>query len=189
MDGGTKQCIFMSHLMYCMFANSILINKIWSVLTQAPFQATVHNISNNISEEGTTETKNNEQTNEFDISDGTCTSIVTKNTDYINERGIRFTPQVQEEVPISPYGLACVRELFRFLISLCNPLDKQNTDVMIHLGLTLLIVAFEVSADHIGKYATLLALVKNDLCRNLLSVSNIENQIIYVHNIKSSTWY
>lgn len=91
--------------------------------------------------------------------------------DYVNERGIRFTPQVQEDAPISPYGLACVRELFRFLISLCNPLDKQNTDVMIHLGLTLLIVAFEVGADHIGKYATLLALVKNDLCRNLLSVS------------------
>lgn len=109
----------------------------------------------------------------MDNSDGTCTSTINKNTDYINDRGIRFTPQLQQDVPISPYGLACVRELFRFLISLCNPLDKQNSDVMIHLGLTLLIVTFEVSADHIGKYATLLALVKDDLCRNLLSVSKL----------------
>lgn len=58
----------------------------------------------------------------------------------------------------------------RFLISLCNPNDKQNTEVMIHLGLTLLTVAFEVGADHIGNHATLLALVKDDLCRNLFSV-------------------
>ena len=91
--------------------------------------------------------------------------------DYVNQRGIRFTQQMQEETVLVPYGLACVRELFRFLISLCNPLDKQNTDVMIHLGLTLLTVAFEVGADSIGKYSHLLALVRDDLCRNLFSVS------------------
>ncbi|KAJ8979326.1 hypothetical protein NQ317_006940 [Molorchus minor] len=74
------------------------------------------------------------------------------NLDYVNQRGIRFTPQLQEEAKtLVPYGLACVRELFRFLINLCNPLDKQNTDVNIHLGLTLLTVAFEVGADSIGK--------------------------------------
>lgn len=94
------------------------------------------------------------------------------NQEYINPRGIRFTPQSQEDLILMPYGLASVRELFRFLISLCNPLDKQNTDVMIHLGLSLLTVAFEVGADSIGKYSSLLALVKDDLCRNLFSVSD-----------------
>lgn len=91
--------------------------------------------------------------------------------DYVNQRGIRFTQQIEEETVLVPYGLACVRELFRFLISLCNPLEKQNTDVMIHLGLTLLTVAFEVGADSIGKYVPLLNLVKDDLCKNLFSVS------------------
>lgn len=127
---------------------------------------------NNVTEEYS-DFKNELSTNPAsgpDSLEGTCPSTADKNKEYINERGIRFT-QVQQDLPISPYGLACVRELFRFLISLCNPRDKQNTDVMIHLGLTLLIVAFEVSADHIGRYATLLALVKDDLCRNLLSVS------------------
>lgn len=108
--------------------------------------------------------------------DGQC---LISEQDYVNERGIRFTPQMQEEVSLSPYGLACVRELLRFLISLCNPRDKQNTDVMIHLGLTLLTVAFEVSADNIGKYATLLALVKDDLCRNLFSVSIMYKLYLY----------
>lgn len=94
-----------------------------------------------------------------------------QNEEYVNPRGVRFTAQNQEGVPLGPYGLVCVRELFRFLISLCNPLDKQNTEVMIHLGLTLLTVALEVGADSIGKYSTLLTLVKNELSRNLFSVS------------------
>lgn len=98
------------------------------------------------------------------------------NDEYVNPRGVRFTIQNQE-VPLVPYGLVCVRELFRFLISLCNPLDKQNTEVMIHLGLTLLTVALEVGADSIGKYSTLLALAKNELSRNLFSVRNF---VIYM---------
>lgn len=70
-----------------------------------------------------------------------------------------------------PYGLPCIRELLRFLISLCNPMDKQNTDAMIHMGLSLLTIALEVGADSIGKYDTLLEMVKDDLCRNVFAVS------------------
>lgn len=91
--------------------------------------------------------------------------------EYINQQGVRFTPQVEEEIVLIPYGLASVRELFRFLISLCNPMDKQNTEAMIHLALTLLTVAFEIGADSIEKYSSLLVLVKDDLCRSLFSVS------------------
>jgi brefeldin A-resistance guanine nucleotide exchange factor 1 len=104
--------------------------------------------------------------------------------DYINQRGIRFTQQMQEEVVLVPYGLACVRELFRFLISLCNPLDKQNTDVMIHLGLTLLTVAFEVGADSIGKYSHLLALIRDDLCRNLFSLLTSERLSVFAADLQ-----
>lgn len=32
--------------------------------------------------------------------------------EYVNHRGIRFTPQ-DEELNLQPYGLVCVRELFR----------------------------------------------------------------------------
>ena len=73
--------------------------------------------------------------------------------------------------PLIPYGLPCVRELFRFLISLTNPLDRHNTDVMIHMGLSLLAVAFESGADHIGQYESLLFLVKDEMCRHLFLVS------------------
>ena len=73
--------------------------------------------------------------------------------------------------PLIPYGLPCVRELFRFLISLTNPLDRHNTDVMIHMGLSLLTVALESGADHISAYSSLLSLVKDDMCKNVFFVS------------------
>lgn len=85
--------------------------------------------------------------------------------------GVLITSLVlQGAGPLVPYGVLCVRELFRFLVSLCNPLNKENSEVIIHTGLTLLTVALEVGADAIGKYATLLTIVKDDLCRNLFMV-------------------
>lgn len=71
---------------------------------------------------------------------------------------------------LTPYGLPCIRELLRFLITLINPLDKQNSDAMIHMGLSLLTIGLEVGADSIGKYDTLLEMMKDDLCRNLFAV-------------------
>ncbi|EEB12613.1 hypothetical protein Phum_PHUM193910 [Pediculus humanus corporis] len=47
-----------------------------------------------------------------------------------------------------PYGLGCNQELF-------SPLDKPNNKMMIHSGLTLLGVAFEIGADAIGKHESL----------------------------------
>lgn len=86
--------------------------------------------------------------------------------EYINAQGVRFMPHQQ----LAPYGALCVRELFRFLVSLCSPLDKQNNEVMTHLGLNLLQVALEIAADHLSNFPSLLALVKDDLCRNLILV-------------------
>lgn len=88
-----------------------------------------------------------------------------------------------------PYGLPCIRELLRFLITLINPLDKQNTDNMIHMGLNLLTIALEVGADSIGKYDTLLEMVKDDLCRNLFSVSTLHYAQTSAFRRKTSFYY
>lgn len=42
---------------------------------------------------------------------------------------------------------------------------------MIHMGLSLLTIGLEVGADSIGKYDSLLEMMKDDLCRNLFAVS------------------
>ncbi|KAI4455886.1 guanyl-nucleotide exchange factor [Holotrichia oblita] len=126
--------------------------------------------------------------NEMNSLDSNDLSIenTLNNQEYVNPRGIRFTPQSQEDLVLMPYGIASVRELFRFLISLCNPMDKQNTDVMIHLGLSLLTVALEVGADSIGKYSSLLSLVKDDLCRNLFSLLNTERISMFAADLQLS---
>lgn len=86
--------------------------------------------------------------------------------EYVNTQGVRFMPLQQR----APYGALCVRELFRFLVSLCSPLDKQNNEIMTHLGLSLLQVALEIAADAVANFSSLLALVKDELCRNLILV-------------------
>lgn len=93
------------------------------------------------------------------------------NDDYINSVGVRFTNSSDLENSLAPYGIPCIRELFRFLISLCNPWDTQNTDAIMHIALNLLTIVFEVSADNLGNYSSLICLVKDDLCRNLIGVS------------------
>ena len=40
--------------------------------------------------------------------------------DYVNPRGVRFVQDGTNNSPAVPYGLPCVRELLRFLISLIN---------------------------------------------------------------------
>uniref|UniRef100_A0A182MM42 SEC7 domain-containing protein n=1 Tax=Anopheles culicifacies TaxID=139723 RepID=A0A182MM42_9DIPT len=115
---------------------------------------------------------------------------------FVNSVGVRFTSQQpDEEIPVAgnvptvshvPYGLPCIRELFRFLISLCNPMDKQNGDVMIHMGLTLLTVTFEVGADSIGRYDSLLTIVKDDLCRNLFALLATERISIFAAGLQLS---
>lgn len=107
-----------------------------------------------------------------------------KPSEYVNHRGIRFTPQ--EDTNLQPYGLVCVRELFRFLISLCNPLDSQNTSGMVHLGLSLVSTALEVAADQLAKYPSLLYLVKDPLCRNLLSLLSTERISIFALDLQVS---
>lgn len=109
---------------------------------------------------------------------GTVATLTeSSSSEYINSVGVRFTQQSATQdaenlsATLTPYGLPFIQELFRLLIILCNPLDKQNSDSMIHTGLSLLTVAFEVAADNIGKYETLLEMVKDDLSRNLISVS------------------
>lgn len=81
-----------------------------------------------------------------------------------------FCPALVSSVGASliPYGLPCLRELFRFLISLTNPHDRHNSDAMMHMGLQLLTVALE--SGHIANYQSLLVLVKDELCRHLFQV-------------------
>ncbi|KAL6101462.1 gbf1 [Pungitius sinensis] len=103
--------------------------------------------------------------------------------DYVNPRGVRFTQSTQRDgASIIPYGLPCLRELFRFLISLTNPHDRHNTDAMMHMGLQLLTVALE--SAHITNYQSLLGLVKDELCRHLFQLLGADRLNLYASSIR-----
>ncbi|XP_030298406.1 Golgi-specific brefeldin A-resistance guanine nucleotide exchange factor 1 isoform X1 [Sparus aurata] len=112
--------------------------------------------------------------------------------DYVNPRGVRFTQSTQRDVmcssftsagaSLTPYGLPCLRELYRFLISLTNPHDRHNTDTMMHMGLQLLTVALE--SGHIANYQSLLGLVKDELCRHLFQLLSLERMNLYASSIR-----
>ncbi|XP_067331821.1 Golgi-specific brefeldin A-resistance guanine nucleotide exchange factor 1 isoform X2 [Channa argus] len=103
--------------------------------------------------------------------------------DYVNPRGVRFTQSTQRDgASLIPYGLPCLRELFRFLISLTNPHDRHNTDAMMHMGLQLLTVALE--SAHIANYQSLLGLVKDELCRHLFQLLSADRMNLYASSIR-----
>ncbi|KAM9561151.1 Golgi-specific brefeldin A-resistance guanine nucleotide exchange factor 1-like isoform 6-T7 [Salvelinus alpinus] len=105
--------------------------------------------------------------------------------DYVNPRGVRFTPQQTQRdgAALIPYSLPCLREIFRFLISLTNPHDRHNTDAMMHMGLQLLTVALE--AAHIAPYQSLLGLVKDELCRHLFQLLSVDRMNLYAASIRA----
>lgn len=104
--------------------------------------------------------------------------------EYVNPRGVRF---VQEPVNSGvnaanlPYGLPCVRELLRFLISL---IGTKNSELMISMGLNLITVGLESGIDHIASYQSLLAYVKDDLCKNLYNLLAIDRLSIFTNVLR-----
>ena len=92
---------------------------------------------------------------------------------FVNEQGVTF----DLEVP-SPYGLPCVRELLRFLISLINP-HETSGDSMIQVALSLLASALETGASHFHKFDSLLELVKDELPRNLISLLSVDRVSVF----------
>lgn len=78
-----------------------------------------------------------------------------------------------ERIELEPHNIICIQELLQFLAVICDPHEKENTDIRIYISLSLLTIALEVGAENIAKYPSLLSIIKDKLCRNLLSVSLI----------------
>ena len=108
---------------------------------------------------------------------------IKEDTDYVNPRGVRFVQDGPNGVNAAniPYGLPCVRELLRFLISL---ISFKNSDIMISMGLNLLTIGLESGVDHLASYQSLLAYVKDDLCKKLYNLLSAERLTIYASALR-----
>ena len=71
---------------------------------------------------------------------------------------------------IKPYGLPSIRELFRVLVDLLRPQNKEHTDALRVMALRILDVALEIAGPSIAKHPSLASLAKDDLCRYLFQL-------------------
>ena len=120
-----------------------------------------------------------------EVADASKQSNIPEDSDYVNPRGVRFVQEGPNGLNAAniPYGLPCVRELLRFLISLIN---SKNSDMMISMGLNLLTIGIESGVDHISSYQSLLVYVKDDLCKNLYNLLSSERLAIYASTLRVS---
>ena len=94
-----------------------------------------------------------------------------------NTIGLSKSPALTSEsdLEIRPYSLPSIRELFRVLVNLLEPHDRQHTDSMRIMALRIIDVALEVAGPSIAKHPSLASLAKDDLCRHLFQLVRSDN--------------
>ena len=83
-----------------------------------------------------------------------------------------------------PYSLPSIRELFRVLVNLLDPHDRQHTDTMRVIALRIIDVALEVAGPSIAKHPTLAILAKDSLCKNLFQLVRSDNMSLLNESLR-----
>ena len=76
----------------------------------------------------------------------------------------------QPPAAIKPYSLPSIRELFRVLVDLLRPQNKEHNDALRVMALRIIDVALEVAGPSIARHPSLATLAKDDLCRYLFQL-------------------
>ena len=103
------------------------------------------------------------------------TEVQTNTNASVVDLSYTKTSEFADEAEIKPYALPSIRELFRVLVNLLDPDDRQHTDPMRTMALRVITVALEVAGPSIVKHASLASLVTDDLCRYLFRLVRSDN--------------
>lgn len=95
-----------------------------------------------------------------------------------SEMGVAPASETSDEAPIKPYSLPSIRELFRVLVDLLDPHDRQHADAMRVMALRIIDVALEVAGPSIAKHPSLATLAEDSLCRYLFQLVRSDNMAI-----------
>jgi brefeldin A-resistance guanine nucleotide exchange factor 1 len=90
----------------------------------------------------------------------------------------------QPPAEIKPYSLPSIRELFRVLVDLLDPHDRQHTDTMRVMALRIVDVALEVAGPSIASHPSLANLAKDTLCRHLFQLVRSENMAVLNESLR-----
>ncbi|OCL13855.1 Sec7-domain-containing protein [Glonium stellatum] len=95
-----------------------------------------------------------------------------------------LTADDEKPVEIKPYSLPSIRELFRVLVDLLDPHDRQHTDTMRVMALRIVDVALEVAGPSIANHPSLANLAKDTMCRHLFQLVRSENMAILNESLR-----
>lgn len=108
--------------------------------------------------------------------DSTHETLVEKQV--LPEKDKMVAPTEDQEEESIPYALPSIRELFRVLIDLLDPHNKQHTTAMRIMALRILDVALEVAGPFLAAQPTLAILVEDELCRHLFQLVRSEDMVL-----------
>ena len=107
---------------------------------------------------------------------------VSSSTENSNNDAESSSPSVPSDVPdsleIKPYSLPSMKELFRVLVDLLDPHDKQQGDTMRVMALRIIHVALEVAGPSIARHPALAVVAEDRLCRHLFQLVRSDNMAI-----------
>jgi brefeldin A-resistance guanine nucleotide exchange factor 1 len=92
--------------------------------------------------------------------------------------------EAEEQIDVKPYGVPAVRELFRALVGLLNPDDKQRTDGARIMALRIVDVTLEVAGPSISSHPSLATLAKDTLCRHLFQLVRSDNIAVLTGSLR-----
>lgn len=104
--------------------------------------------------------------------------LTASSMDNGSEIGVGPASEASDEPPIKPYSLPSIRELFRVLVQLLDPHDRQHADAMRVMALRIIDVALEVAGPSIAKHPSLATLAEDHLCRYLFQLVRSDNMAI-----------
>ncbi|KAI9836561.1 MAG: hypothetical protein M1819_001193 [Sarea resinae] len=89
-----------------------------------------------------------------------------------------------DDTEVKPYSLPSIRELFRVLVDLLDPHNRQHTDTMRVIALRIIDVALEVAGPSIAKHPSLADPAKDYLCRFLFQLVRSDNMAILNESLR-----
>lgn len=104
--------------------------------------------------------------------------LTASSGDNASELGVAPASEASDDLPIKPYSLPSIRELFRVLVDLLDPHDRQHADAMRVMALRIIDVALEVAGPSIAKHPSLASLAEDRLCRYLFQLVRSDNMAI-----------
>ena len=167
------------------------INGSAPVDTEAPTQTVMETVEDSSSLELPSKDRivaNSAQSSNMDPESTASIAVESAALVPANGDAIESSPKAQEgtadAVTIKPYSLPSIRELFRVLIDLLQPHNRQHGDALRVMALRIIDVALEVAGPSIAKHPSLATLAKDDLCRYLFQLVRSDNMALLSESLR-----